>query len=149
MPSNTSNGFTTVDLSYSSILGGTFNLGNGAGNSAEGYQYEPSNERATTTWGADGTYLHNVKAPRGAKLTLNYLANAPVLTRLTNVIAAENQAPALAGQGVISLRDRANGLSVKMIGVVISEESSPSYTEEGAQVLTYVLTAGKIEPLYQ
>ena len=144
---NYTTSFLAVDLTYSSPLSGQFNLGAGAGNAEEGIVIEPVMPRAETTWGADGGFIHAIKAARGAKITLSYLQNGSVLVRLNNVLLAELASPTLAGNGVITLRDRANGLNLSMLGVVFSEEPTTTYNN-GATILQYVLMAGKISTIY-
>lgn len=102
--------YSFIDVTASLTgVGGTINLGNGAGNSEEGITVSMVESKNTMMIGADGTAMHSLHAGQGATITVTLLKTSPVNQLLSEMFNLQRVSSTAWGKNVITLRNNATG----------------------------------------
>lgn len=85
--------------------GGSFNLGQGSGNSEEGITVSRTDDKNTMTMGADGSGMHSLHAGNPGTVTVRLLKVSPVNQMLMTMYNYQKESPANWGSNIIVIRD--------------------------------------------
>jgi hypothetical protein len=89
--------------------GGSFSLGNGAGNSEEGITVAMGEDKNTMTIGADGSGMHSLHAGKSGTVTIRLLKTSPTNKKLMEMYNYQTSSSANHGQNNISVRNPVRG----------------------------------------
>jgi hypothetical protein len=126
--------------------GGSFNLGNGAGNAEEGIDIEMVEDKNTMTVGADGTPMHSLHAGKAGTVTVRLLKTSPVNAKLQAMYDLQSQSSSLWGQNVISINNTASGDNVGCRSVAFKKSPKNAYAKDGGSN-EWVFDAGAIDSI--
>jgi hypothetical protein len=126
--------------------GGSFNLGNGAGNAEEGITTEMTEDKNTMTTGADGTPMHSLHAGKGGTVTVRLLKTSPVNAQLQAMYDLQSTTSAMWGQNIISINNSASGDNVGCRAVAFKKVPNNTYAKDGG-TNEWVFDAGFIDSI--
>lgn len=90
-------------------VGGSFNIGFGAGISDGGISTTMAEDKNNATTGADGTVMHALRAGNLGRITIRCLKTSTLNARLSYMYNLQKQTPAAWGQNVVSGADVIRG----------------------------------------
>lgn len=123
---------------------GVIDLGFGSAVSKEGITVTMTQTRNTLTAGADGEYMHSLKADKTGTITIRLLYTSPVNAKLQAAMNAQQLSSSLWGNNVITIRNKANGETVVARGCAFQKQPDIVYAEEG-QMREWIFDCGKID----
>lgn len=115
-------------------VGGSINLGYGAGIAEEGITIEPAEDKNIMTIGADGQGMHSLVSSEAAKVTVRLLKTSPVNAQLQAMFNLQADSSLAHGKNTITVRDIARGDSITMTGVAFRSRPSVTYAKEGGTI---------------
>jgi len=125
--------------------GGEFSLSDG-GVANEGITLE-FNDRITTTYGADGNWMHSVHVAKGGRILVRLLKNGRANALLDRQYNFDMSSSANTGQNTISVRNPTTGDAWVGIGCACLKKPNITYNVEGPMV-EWVFNAGIIDGVY-
>lgn len=111
--------------------GGSFPLGDGAGNSDEGITVAMSAEKTTTTTGADGSIMHSLHASKLGTMKVSLLKTSPTNALLNALYNAQQESSALWGQNTITITNPATGDLITGDTLAFVKQPDLAYATEG------------------
>lgn len=115
--------------------GGNFPLGGEEGGVAdEGITITATGDKNVMTPGADGSWMHSLKADKSATVTVTLLKTSPVNALLMNLYTYQTTSSRNHGQNVITIRDIARGDHITCQGVAFAKVPDMAYATEGGTV---------------
>lgn len=123
---------------------GVIDLGFGSAVTKEGITVSQTNTRNTLTVGADGEYMHSLKADKSGTITVRLLLTSPVNAKLQTAYDAQALSSSLWGNNVITIRNKGNSETVVARGCAFQKQPDLVYAEEG-QMREWVFDCGKID----
>ena len=133
MPQLTNYAYSFQDISCSIVGAGGSGLLSTAGIANEGISVE-SNERVTTQFGADGSWMHSLHAAQGGKVTIRVMKNGAANSLLDGMCNFDMASSANMGRNLISVRNPVTGDSWTAIGCAFTKKPVATYNVEGPAV---------------
>jgi hypothetical protein len=124
--------------------GGTISIGFGAGVAEEGITIEQSEDRTTTSWGADGTPMHSMHAAKGGRATLRLQKTSPTNHLLMTMYNFQFSSAANHGQNTIVVRDPHRGDVITCRECAFARAPSVTYAKDGG-MNEWVFTLGYVD----
>ena len=112
----------------------------------EGISVEPA-ERVSTTYGADGSWMHSLHKAKGGKIRVRCMKNGPINAILGKMYNGDMASSANTGQNVISVRNPVVGDSWTAIGCAFVKLPTTSYSADGA-VMEWEFNVGQIDGVF-
>lgn len=109
----------------------------------EGISIEPA-QRVTTTYGADGSWMHALHKSRGGKIRVTCMKNGRINGLLSKMFAGDQASSANTGQNVISVRNPVVGDSWTAIGCAFVGLPTTVYNADGA-ALVWEFNVGMVD----
>ena len=140
--------YSFLDVSASiSGPGGAFILGGPeAGVAEEGINIEPKGDVNIMTEGADGSWMHSLRASRGGTVTVTFLRNSPANAMLQNMLNYQRSSARHHGQNTITIRQVVSGDMVACEGVAFSKQPALPFAVEGGKI-AWTFDVGKFKPI--
>lgn len=127
-------------------VGGVINFGAGSGDTKEGITITMSQPRNSPTIGADGEYMHSLRADKSGTVTVRLLATSPVNAQLQTLYAAQSLSSSAWGNNVIVIQNRGNNEITTARGCAFQKQPDRTYAEDGGY-LEWVFDCGKIDTI--
>jgi hypothetical protein len=124
--------------------GGVINLGAGSANSKEGITITLNQPRNAMTGGADGEYMHSLRADKTGTITIRLLNTSPVNSQLQTLYAAQSLSSSAWGNNLIVVQNRGNNEVTTARGCAFQRQPDRTYAEDGGFV-EWVFDCGKID----
>lgn len=125
-------------------IGGSFNIGAGAGNAEEGITIEQSEDLDNMTIGADGSPMHSLHADKSGKVSVRLLKTSPTNALLGAMLALQRTSAANHGQNTITIVDTARGDVVTCQNVAFAKVPTITYAKDGG-IQEWNFNAGVID----
>ncbi len=109
----------------------------------EGLSVEPA-ERVSTTYGADGSWMHSLHKAKGGKIRIRCMKNGKINGLLSKMYAGDQASSANTGQNIISVRNPVVGDSWTAIGCAFTGLPTTVYNTEGP-ALEWVFNVGMVD----
>jgi Bacteriophage KPP10, Structural protein ORF10 len=111
--------------------GGMISLGSSAGVDPEGITIEPTEDKNTMKFGADGAIMHALHAAKPGRATVRLLKTSPINAVLSQMYNIQQLSPASWGQNTIGFRDINRGDHVTLNQSAFAKQPSIVYDVEG------------------
>lgn len=125
--------FQDVNAAISGV-GGTINIGAGAGIAEGGITIEPIEDKSVMTIGADGQGMHSLVASNAAKVTLRLLKTSPANRQLQIMYNLQTGSSATHGGNTITVRDVMRGDSITLSDCAFRGRPIVTYAKEGGEM---------------
>jgi hypothetical protein len=125
---------------------GSVDLGAGAANSDEGIVIKFGAARNTMKVGADGEFMHSMRAAKHGTCEVNLLKTSPVNAKLSVMFNAQSISSTLWGNNVIVVRNHQSGDVATCRGVAFQKAPDFQNAADGA-IVTWVFDCGKIDEI--
>jgi hypothetical protein len=125
--------------------GGSFMLSEG-GIADEGITIQ-TEERVTTQYGADGEWMHSLKAAKGGRVIIRVMRTGALNSMLSRLFAYDSTSAANCGQNLISVRDPQRGDWWTVQGAALVKHPDESLGSEG-KIVEWQFNAGSIDGEY-
>lgn len=124
--------YSFIDVAASITgIGGTINLGYGAGNAEEGISITMVEAKNTMMIGADGTAMHSLHAGQGASITVTLLKTSPINKLLADMLNSQRVSSVGWGKNVITIRNIATGDVSTATQVAFQKWPDITYAKDG------------------
>ena len=124
--------------------GGNFQIGQGAGVSAEGVVIAPTGDKNVMLVGADGEVMHSLLADKSGTLTVNVLKTSETNANLQDLYNFQTASAANHGQNSIVLTHNPTGDVITCNQAAFKNMPTHTYAQEGG-ITTWVFDVGKID----
>lgn len=111
--------------------GGAIQLGSSAGVDPEGITVEPTEDKNTMKFGADGAIMHALHAAKPGKVTVRLLKTSPINAILSQMYNVQQLSPASWGQNIVKFNDINRGDDITLVNSAFSRQPSVTYDVEG------------------
>ncbi|WP_027188687.1 phage structural protein [Desulfovibrio cuneatus] len=124
--------------------GGSFQLGNGAGVASEGISITATGDKNTMSVGADGSFMHSLKADRSGSVTVTLLKTSEANAKLQNMFNFQTKSGKTHGKNTIVIRNIATGDVFTCEGCAFSKQPENKFGNEAAS-LGWAFHCGKVD----
>ncbi|SBV95510.1 conserved hypothetical protein [uncultured delta proteobacterium] len=126
--------------------GGGFTLGGpDTGTAEEGVNIEPKGDVNIMTEGADGSWMHSLRASKGGTLTVTLLRNSPTNAKLQAMLNYQRSSARYHGRNTVTIRQVVSGDLIPCEGVAFAKQPGIPFAVEGGK-LAWVFDVGRFEP---
>lgn len=125
---------------------GIIDMGYGAATAKEGITISMAQDRDSLTVGADGEYMHSLRADKSGTAVVRCLYNSDLNSKLQAMYEAQSLSSSLWGQNSITVRNKGNQDIVVCRGVAFTRQPDKVFAEDGATV-EWQFSCGKIDNL--
>jgi hypothetical protein len=126
--------------------GGTALLGDGAAAAKEGITAEFLEDKDNMLVGADGAYIHSMRASKAGRVTVRLIKSSPMNAALSAMYLAQTLSTRLWGKNLLTVTNIVTGDNYLCRGVAFQKHTGVTWAED-ANYNEWAFNVGHMDPI--